>query len=188
MYKSKLLPIVFISSLSLFAGQKATVQTHPVEKTNINDLQNKALVKTITEIGVQEQKIQVNQQKIKKLESEVSALKNKINVLEQLSKRNQATIIKIKMPENAKKAPEVSSSTFKMDNNRENIPRAISGEYAIKTWGANVRQGPGLNYKIVKQLKRGDRIFVAKSNKESTWFYIPKYSGWISHAIVEKVK
>ena len=187
MFRNKLLPIVFISSLSLFAGQNTTIATKN-STININDLQDKALVKAIKEIEIQKEKIQANQYETQKLKAQISILRNKIDVLERLSRRNHATIIRIKMPAEAKKAPEVSSPVFKIKNNTDGISTLIRGEYAIKTWGANVRQGPGLNYKIIKQFKRGDKIFIANANKNNIWFYVPKYNGWIYHAIVQKVK
>lgn len=188
MHKNKLFSIILISSLSLFADQNIiTVKNDTNANQNINNLQNKALVKTIAEISTQKEKIQANRHKIKKLENQISELKNKISVLEQLSKKNHATIIKIKMLPNSKNFPEVSSSVFQLSNNKEKGQASISANYIVKTWGANVRQGPSVKYKIVKQLKKGDKVLVTKKSKDN-WFFLPVDNGWMSHITIKKIK
>jgi len=174
MQKNILIPILLSVSLSLFAEQ------------NINSIQDAALAKTIIENQSQGKQIFQNNKNITKLQQEVSSLKNKINVLEQLSKKNRATIIKIQMPSNSKTFPDVTSSQFKISDKVSKQVQTKYKKYAVRTWGANVRSEPSIKGKIVNQLKRGDVVFVSKN--VNNWFYVPKYKAWMSDITIKKVQ
>lgn len=64
---------------------------------------------------------------------------------------------------------------------------AVSGTVAINSDLINVREGPGLSYKVVSKVKKGDQLKLLK--EEGDWLYVqvsPGKTGWVANWLVTK--
>jgi N-acetylmuramoyl-L-alanine amidase len=69
----------------------------------------------------------------------------------------------------------------------QNIGVAASGSVTIAESTVNIRNGPGLSYQLVKQVKKGEKFTIIKENDD--WIHIQlsaTKTGWVANWVVTK--